>query len=73
MKLRRRLPILWSPVNEGYMAAWLEGDEDAMADYWAQGRELTGQGLEAFAAAQQALLSLMYERPIVPHEARRRT
>ena len=56
-------------VNEGYMAAWLEGDEDAMAEYWAQGRELTGQGLEAFAAAQQALLSLMYERPIVPHEA----
>lgn len=56
-------------VNEGYMAAWAEGDDQAMADYWAQGRELTGQGLEAFAAAQRELLSLMYERPIVPHEA----
>ena len=40
-----------------------------MAALWDQGRQLTDQNLEAFRYAQKHLLGLMYERPIVPHEA----
>lgn len=56
-------------VNDGYSAARAEGDTAAMAELWAQGRELTAKNLAAFQFAQKNLLGLMYERPIVPHEA----
>ena len=56
-------------VNDGYAAARTEGDTAAMADLWAQGRALTAKNLAAFQFAQKNLLGLMYERPIVPHEA----
>lgn len=56
-------------VNDGYAAARTEGDTAAMADLWAQGRTLTAKNLAAFQFAQKNLLGLMYERPIVPHEA----
>ena len=44
-------------------------DEKELADLWQQGRTLTEQNLKAFEYAQKHLLGLMYERPIVPHEA----
>lgn len=56
-------------VNDDYAAAVAEGDTAAMAELWAQGRELTAKNLTAFQFAQKNLLGLMYERPIVPHEA----
>ena len=56
-------------VNDGYAAARAEGDTAAMAELWAKGRELTAKNLAAFQFAQKNLLGLMYERPIVPHEA----
>lgn len=56
-------------VNDDYAAARAEGDTAAMAELWAQGRELTAKNLAAFQFAQKNLLGLMYERPIVPHEA----
>ena len=40
-----------------------------MADLKAQGVELTDQVLSAFKFAQKSLINVMYERPIVPHEA----
>ena len=56
-------------INDDYAAARAEGDTAAMAELWAQGRELTAKNLAAFQFAQKNLLGLMYERPIVPHEA----
>ena len=56
-------------VNDDYAAARAEGDTAAMTELWAQGRELTAKNLAAFQFAQKNLLGLMYERPIVPHEA----
>lgn len=56
-------------VNDAYLAAWSDGDEDAMAERWAEGKALTNQNLEAFQFAQDAFLGLMYERPIVRHES----
>lgn len=56
-------------VNDDYAAARSEGDTAAMAELWAQGRALTARNLTAFRYAQKHLLGLMYERPIVPHEA----
>lgn len=56
-------------VNDDYAAARAEGDTAAMAELWAQGRALTAKNLAAFQFAQKILLGLMYERPIVPHEA----
>lgn len=56
-------------VNDDYAAARTEGDTAAMTELWAQGRELTAKNLAAFQFAQKNLLGLMYERPIVPHEA----
>ena len=56
-------------VNTDYAAAREEGDTQAMAELWAQGRTLTAKNLAAFEYAQKHLLGLMYERPIVPHEA----
>lgn len=56
-------------VNTRYLQAGEEGDTEQMAELWAQGKELTNQNLAAFQYAQKNLLGLMYERPIVPHEA----
>ena len=56
-------------VNDDYAAAREEGDTAALETLWAQGRALTARNLAAFQFAQKNLLGLMYERPIVPHEA----
>ena len=56
-------------LNSDYAAARAENDTETMQALWEQGRALTDQNLEAFAYAQHNLLGLMYERPIVPHEA----
>lgn len=55
--------------NDDYAAAREEGDTAALETLWAQGRALTAKNLAAFQFAQKNLLGLMYERPIVPHEA----
>ncbi len=56
-------------TNDGYLAAWVDGDEETMVQLWAEGKALTNQNLEAFQFAQEAFLGLMYERPIVRHES----
>ena len=56
-------------VNTRYLQAREEGNTEQMAELWVQGKELTNQNLAAFQYAQKNLLGLMYERPIVPHEA----
>ncbi len=56
-------------VNTRYLQAVEEGNTEQMAELWVQGKELTNQNLAAFQYAQKNLLGLMYERPIVPHEA----
>ena len=56
-------------VNAEYASASQDGDTQAMERLRQEGRQLTKQNLEAFAFAQNSLLGLMYERPIVPHEA----
>ena len=56
-------------VNTRYLQAVEEGNTEKMAELWVQGKELTNQNLAAFQYAQKNLLGLMYERPIVPHEA----
>ena len=56
-------------VNTRYLQAREDGNTEQMAELWAQGKELTNQNLAAFQYAQKNLLGLMYERPIVPHEA----
>lgn len=56
-------------VNEDYAEARNAQDTAKMEELWNRGRELTTQNLTAFAYAQKHLLGLMYERPIVPHEA----
>ncbi len=55
-------------VNADYNTAVINNDTQAMDELWAEGKELTAQNLAAFKFAQDALLSLMYEKPIVPHE-----
>ncbi len=56
-------------VNADYLQAREDNDAEKMAALWAEGRALTDQNLKAFEYAQKHLLGLMYERPIVPHEA----
>lgn len=56
-------------LNRDYLKAQEDGDSAAMEKLWAEGKELTAQNLQAFEFAQKNLLGLMYERPIVPHEA----
>ena len=56
-------------LNRDYLKAREDGDSAAMEKLWAEGKELTAQNLQAFEFAQKNLLGLMYERPIVPHEA----
>lgn len=52
-------------VNARYAEA---SSEEAVA-FWEEGRALTAKNLELFNFAQDAFLGLMYEKPIVPHEA----
>lgn len=56
-------------VNRDYRQARADGDTEKMAELWAEGKALTAKNLAAFEYAQKNLLGLMYERPIVPHEA----
>ena len=56
-------------TNDAYIKAWIDGDTAAMTTLKAEGKKLTKQNLEAFKFAQKAFLGLMYEKPIVPHEA----
>lgn len=56
-------------VNSEYLKARENNDMNKMEELWAEGRELTKQNLAAFEFTQKNLLGLMYERPIVPHEA----
>ena len=56
-------------LNEDYAQAREAGDEQKMAELRETGKALTAQNLAVFAYAQKHLLGLMYERPIVPHEA----
>lgn len=56
-------------VNTDYQAAQKAGDASAMKKLKQEGKTITRQNLLAFQYAQETLLGLMYERPIVPHEA----
>ena len=56
-------------VNSAYLQARTDNDTEKMASLRAEGKALTNQNLKAFQYAQKHLLGLMYERPIVPHEA----
>ena len=57
-------------INAAYEAALDSGDTVQADALLAEGRTLTARNLEAFRFAQTGgLLGLMYERPIVPHEA----
>lgn len=57
-------------LNADYAGAEAANDAERMQALWAEGRALTKQNLDAFRFAQTGgLLGLMYERPIVPHEA----
>lgn len=56
-------------VNQDYRQALEDKDTEKQAQLWEQGRALTAANLKAFQYAQTHLLGLMYERPIVPHEA----
>ena len=57
-------------VNEEYYKAWAAGaDSDELGDIKARGLALTEKNLEIFKFVQDRLLGLMYEWPIVPHEA----
>ena len=56
-------------VNTAYATAQQLGDIEAMTQLKTEGAKLTKQNLAAFGFAQDTLLGLMYERPLVPHEA----
>jgi len=56
-------------VNKAYLDAFKNGDTASIASLREEGKILTRQNLDAFKFAQQAFLSVFYERPIVPHEA----
>jgi hypothetical protein len=56
-------------INKGYLNAWIKDDRDTMAKYKEKGAKLTERSLLAFDFAQNKFLKLMYERPIVGHEA----
>ena len=54
-------------INYNYFA--LGNDENLKNTLRSEGSKLTDINLEAFKYAQKNLLGLMYEKPIVPHEA----
>ena len=55
-------------INDKYFTAE-SNDEDLKLTLRKEGREITNTNLSAFKFAQKNLLGLMYEKPIVPHEA----
>ncbi len=56
-------------LNKAYSNALIAGDNSQAEKLLAQGKDLNEKNLKAFKYAQDAFLGLMYERPIVPHEA----
>lgn len=56
-------------INARYEQARAQGDQAAMEAAWDEGQAYNRKVLSAFKLAQDELLGLMYERPIVPHEA----
>jgi Iap family predicted aminopeptidase len=59
-----------SEVNARYLRLVASGaGADDLNALWTEARELNKKTLAIFKETQDALLGLMYERPIVPHEA----
>ena len=56
-------------INDAYMKAWSDGDAEAIEALKAEGKALTKTNLEAFKFVSETLVSTMYEKPVVPHEA----
>lgn len=56
-------------INTQYIEAVKKNDLATMKRLREEGKELTNKNLKAFEFAQNTLLGLMYERPIVPHVA----
>ena len=56
-------------VNRDYRRALEENDAEKVSSLRREDMQLTDRNLKAFEYAQKHLLGLMYERPIVPHEA----
>lgn len=56
-------------TNDAYITAYINGEEELMGEMWEKGKALTEKNLKAFVFSQDAFLGLMYERPIVRHEA----
>jgi hypothetical protein len=63
----------WASVeklNADYLVALTSSvDQNAPGEVWAKGAKLSEENLKIFKRTQEAILGLMYERPIVPHEA----
>lgn len=55
-------------INDKYYEAYVNNSAE-IESIKSIGKELTNQNLDAFRYAQKELLGLMYEKPIVPHEA----
>ncbi len=56
-------------INTDYLAAKKAGDETKAAALWKEGKAFTAQSLKAFKFSQDAFLGLMYEQPMVRHQA----
>lgn len=56
-------------LNKDYNAAVIAGDTAKADGLKAQAKEMNKKNLKAFKYAQDQFLGLMYEAPIVPHEA----
>ena len=56
-------------LNKDYIAAVIAGDAAKADALKAKAKELNKKNLKAFKYAQDEFLGLMYEAPIVPHEA----
>lgn len=56
-------------INDSYMKAKMEGDTKTAKKLWKEGMELTQKNLRVFNFVQDEFLGLMYEKPVVPHEA----
>lgn len=55
-------------INKEYILALEGNNQEKIKSLWEEGKLLSKINLEAFKYAQENLLGLMYERPIVPHE-----
>lgn len=56
-------------INQRYAAAITENNVEAAESIREEAKAYNAVMLDAFKLAQDALLGLMYERPVVPHEA----